>query len=161
MSKKNTEKKQDDKDVIDTGLISDDNEESEDESDIADEGDEGDEGDDECDIISYDENAVVDDDPVDEQDKYFSSDYFVEVKIIPDDERYTSDFMTLYEFTSVLGIRTQQISKDGQSYIESNDMTPKETAIKELYEKKCPLKIRRVVGDRVEIWGCNELTIPF
>ena len=90
----------------------------------------------------------------------FSSDYFMEIKITPNNERVTSDFMTLFEFTEVVGIRTTRISQGAPIYIPPGHLTPKQIAIQELFKKKSPLEIRRQVGDRVEIWKCNDLIIP-
>lgn len=95
------------------------------------------------------------------EENLHSSEYFKEIEIVKKEERVTSDIMSYYEFTEVIGIRETQISSGGTVYNEQSDLVnPFQLALKELFDKKSPLKIRRRVGDKIEIWHCHELAIP-
>ncbi len=74
--------------------------------------------------------------------------------IISNDETYinssinnnnTSKYMTKFELTSILSIRTQQIARGSPLLIELSDniTDPFEIAKLELQQNKCPLIIRR------------------
>jgi len=88
---------------------------------------------------------------------------------IPDDERMTTNVMSLYEYTAIISLRAKQISNgmskmpntfiDPSEIIKNNSQNIEELiAIKELKEGKCPMKIRRFIDDtHYEIWSANEL----
>jgi DNA-directed RNA polymerases I, II, and III subunit RPABC2 len=82
-----------------------------------------------------------------------------EDKRIADDQRTTTPFMTKYERARILGTRALQISMNAPVLVDVEGETdPLEIAIKELREKKIPLKIRRYLPDGYyEEWSCEEL----
>jgi DNA-directed RNA polymerase subunit K/omega len=91
----------------------------------------------------------------------------VTIKITPDDERITSDQISINELSNVLSIRANLIAKTATFFVDAMGKTnPIDIAHDEIYQKKCPLKIRRVTkidvdGEiTVEDWSVNELTIP-
>lgn len=82
--------------------------------------------------------------------------------IINSNNRITSSVMTMAEFVKVLGIRATHIDKGSPIYTDITDITDiKLMALKEIKEKKCPLKIRRMISpNRCEVWNVNEMTLP-
>jgi DNA-directed RNA polymerase I, II, and III subunit RPABC2 len=82
------------------------------------------------------------------------------VKVVKPEDRITSEYMTLYEYTEVVSIRASQIQNDpDQVYTNVSGLTdPVEMAKKEIADKKCPLSIRRFINaNEVEIWQVNEM----
>lgn len=99
----------------------------------------------------------------------------ITVIVVPDIERKTQDFMSLMEFTAVLGIRAQQIDNGDTYFTQIENLTDAiSIAKKELLEGSCPLIIERVISDKkpswysgtgivfsvVEHWRVSELTLP-
>lgn len=81
--------------------------------------------------------------------------------VVHPDERITSDILSLPELTEVIGTRITHIANGAPIYVEVGDLTDeREIAMKEIMEKKCPLKIRRRVGDTFEERSVNEMSIP-
>ena len=88
--------------------------------------------------------------------------YYNIVTVVPDDERITSNIMSKFEWSEVIGIRTCHIESGGAIYTEIGTLKdPYLIAIKELQDRKCPLLIIRKIGDnKVEHWKCNEMGFP-
>ena len=84
------------------------------------------------------------------------------IKIVDPEDRRTSSKMTLFELAAVLGSRAEHLNAGAEPYVDITGLTEtSEMALREIYEKKCPLSIRRDIGDgRVEIWHVNEMIIP-
>jgi len=92
-----------------------------------------------------------------------------EIIIVSDDERITPNILSKYEMTRIISIRATQISEHNNPMIDVSDLTdPIKMAKRELMERKCPLTLRRVIGDRknvkngemetfMEIWHPNEM----
>lgn len=76
-------------------------------------------------------------------------------------ERITVPFLTKYERTRIVGIRAQQIARGAPLYVDREDeIDPIVIAEKELYERKLPFIIRRVMPDGiVEDWRVKDLQI--
>jgi DNA-directed RNA polymerase subunit K/omega len=93
---------------------------------------------------------------------YHNTSYYNLITIVPDNERVTSDIMTKFEWSEVIGIRTCHIENNGVIYTDIGTLTdPRMIAIKELQDRKSPLMIVRKVGDnKVEHWKCNEMGFP-
>ena len=91
--------------------------------------------------------------------KFVTSKTFTVVK--PED-RITSDVMTLYEYTEVISIRAAQIQANAKTFTNVDLLDdPIKMAEKEIYDRKCPLSIKRNINENeVEIWEVNELAIP-
>lgn len=58
------------------------------------------------------------------------------------------NFMTKFEKTRLLGIRTEQIIAGAKIFIETDEKDPFEIAKMELYQRRMPLKIRRYFGKK-------------
>ena len=89
------------------------------------------------------------------------------VYVVPDDERITSNIMTKAEVTRAIAIRAQQIANHLHTYIDKSGLTDaKEIARRELYDRRSPLVLHRVVGKTpegariVEKWRVREMTYP-
>jgi DNA-directed RNA polymerase I, II, and III subunit RPABC2 len=93
----------------------------------------------------------------------YDTNYHREIRVVPDNMRITSDIMTLFEFSEVIGIRTSQIEKGSHVFTDVTLLhTPYEMAIKELFDRKSPLKIiRRISILEQEEWKCNDMGFPF
>lgn len=163
MSKKKSDVKQESillDDVLDNVNIKDIDPEGIDGEEIKQEpqGDALDEDSDEDDGVEHDESIQDSNDTIDTKT---SSAYFKELYVVPDNQRVTSEIMSIYEFSEVIGIRTTQISEGNTVFTDVKNITDhREMALKELFDRKCPLKIRRKIGNRVEIWSCNEMSVP-
>ncbi len=101
-----------------------------------------------------------DDDVV--QDDVQNTDYIRRMKVTPPDMRITSDVMTMFEFSEVIGIRATQIEKGSHVFTSYDDLTdPREIAIKEVMDRKCPLMIiRKVSSTEQEQFSVNEMGVP-
>ena len=86
-------------------------------------------------------------------------------KLVNNNERITNNFMSKYEFTRVLSIRTTQIERGASVLLKnSNELkkiySPQQLAILELQNKTCPLYIiREIPNGNIEKWDVNELII--
>lgn len=88
----------------------------------------------------------------------------IEEVIIDKQNRKTSDWMSEYEYTRILSIRSSQLEKNiNMSFGSTSDIPDLEgVAIEEIRQKKCPLSVRREVARNIyEIWDVNELYCPF
>jgi DNA-directed RNA polymerase I, II, and III subunit RPABC2 len=85
-----------------------------------------------------------------------------EVIIVHPTKRVTSEYMTIYEYTMVVGARATHISNGSVLYTDPNGLSdPRDIAIKEINENMCPLSISRVTSpNHVEIWQVNEMVKP-
>ena len=113
------------------------------------------------DVVLPDDDYKLSQLPIDED--FNSSNYYRTIKIVPDNERITSDIMTMFEFSEVIGIRTLQIEKGSSVFTDIGDLNiPYDIAIKELFDRKSPLKIIRKTGRfEQEEWKCTEMGFPF
>lgn len=86
--------------------------------------------------------------------------------IIPDEQRITSQILTLEEFTEAVGIRATQIERGAPVFTDvSGYSDPIQMAKKEIFDGRCPLKLVREMKQQensrwVEVWKINEMTIP-
>ncbi len=84
------------------------------------------------------------------------------ITIVADNDRITSSIITLAEITRAVGIRATQIDNGAQPYVDItglNDVV--KMALKEIYERKSPLTIRRFLSPNVaEDWAINEMELP-
>lgn len=83
--------------------------------------------------------------------------------IVDKSKRVTSNQMTLYEYTQILGIRALQIERTGVAHVPFNGLTRViDIAIQEIVKRRCPLSVIRRIGNNVyELWEANEMEIPF
>jgi DNA-directed RNA polymerase subunit K/omega len=86
--------------------------------------------------------------------------------VIPEEQRTTSQIMTLEEFTEAVGIRATQIEQGSPVFTDVTGYdNPIKMARKELLNGRSPLKLVREMKIRdnerwVEIWKVNNMTIP-
>jgi DNA-directed RNA polymerase subunit K/omega len=87
--------------------------------------------------------------------------------IVPADERVTDHRLHKNEAAAVIAMRAEQIAQHSTHFSQrppSHDAV--QIAYTELYERRCPLKLRRKVGttpegdDVVEEWAVREMTLP-
>lgn len=80
---------------------------------------------------------------------------------------FTSNTMSLYEFTRVLAIRTKDISLHSGVYTDCTDIVDAEQrARKELRDRRCPLIVERTVAMQdgvkvIEAFRARDMNIPF
>lgn len=88
--------------------------------------------------------------------------------IVKPENRRTTNMMSVYEMTECISIRTEQIAQHNDCFVSCADLDdPQKMAERELMAHKCPLRIRRFVGERVlpdgsiancyEDWSVTEL----
>lgn len=75
-------------------------------------------------------------------------------------KKYTGlPFLTKFEKTRVLGIRTEQILAGAKIFVETTKTDPYEIALEELNNKKMPFIIRRYFGNKYKDISVNSLII--
>jgi len=95
-----------------------------------------------------------------------TDDHHCTLYIVPDNERTTSQIMTLEEMTEAVGIRTTEIENGSPCFTDVTGYTcPIEMAKKELLDGKSPYKLVRVMSTKKgvkiqEVWKINEMTLP-
>jgi DNA-directed RNA polymerase subunit K/omega len=82
--------------------------------------------------------------------------------IVNSEDRITSNIITIYEITELIGIRSTQISQGSPIFTDVKNITnPIEMAKKEILDNKCPLYIKRNIGlDKYELWDPNTMVKP-
>lgn len=83
--------------------------------------------------------------------------------IVKPENRITSDHMTIFEYSSVVGIRGTHISNGSIIYTDVGNLSdPREIAKKEIDENRSPLSIVRKLGtsNKIEVWNVNEMVKP-
>ena len=76
---------------------------------------------------------------------------------------FSRKILTRKEFVKILGSRESQLSNNMTPTVENTEkLTYKQIAIKELLEKKCPYKIKRLIpyNNQYELIDVNKLLIP-
>jgi DNA-directed RNA polymerases I, II, and III subunit RPABC2 len=89
------------------------------------------------------------------------------VHLVADEDRVTDNRLQKTEMAAVLAWRAKQIADKGTHFVDSGGLhDPVQIAVKELYERRCPLSIRREIGTTpsgdliVEEWKVREMTLP-
>ena len=87
--------------------------------------------------------------------------------VVAPDERTTDNVLRRTEAAQVLAMRAQEIAQFATSFVDHEGLhDPVAIAFKELYARRCPLKVRRAVGvgpaqeQLYEEWAVNEMTLP-
>lgn len=82
--------------------------------------------------------------------------------IIKSDDKITSNILTIYEMTELIGIRATQISQGAPVFVDIEYISdPIEMAKKEIINNRCPLYVKRYIGlDRYELWDPNIMIKP-
>jgi DNA-directed RNA polymerase subunit K/omega len=89
------------------------------------------------------------------------------VTIVPPEERVTDNRLHKNEAAYVISMRAEQIAKFATHFTEASTLhDPVAIAFKELYDRRCPLMLRRSVGtgplgeDVVEEWSVRDMALP-
>ncbi len=123
----------------------------------------------EDDDIDMEEDDDMDDDPDAERvvkkkhmHMYHQQQESTEVKIVKPSDRITSECMTIYEYSIVVGTRATHISEGAVLYTDPDGLfDPRDIAKKEINENMCPLSIMRKISPTlVELWEVNEMVKP-
>lgn len=88
-------------------------------------------------------------------------------EIIISHEKYkSSEYLQLYEFCDLVGVRAEHISQGADIYVEvESETSAREIAKKELQRGKCPYLIKRYMTPMnfdpvyIEIWNPNDMAI--
>ena len=82
--------------------------------------------------------------------------------VVKEEDRITSDVLSKYEMVELISIRATQISKGDHPFVEVNGLRdPISMAKKELYENRCPLLVKRHIGNNMyEYWNPNNMSKP-
>lgn len=85
-----------------------------------------------------------------------------EIRITHPSKRLTSEYMTIYEYSMVIGTRATHIANGSVLYTDPQGLyDPRDIAKKEINENQCPLSItRKVSASTVEVWEVNEMIKP-
>lgn len=96
------------------------------------------------------------------------SNHIKEIVIIAPEDRRTSNVMSKFEMTEYVSIRTMQIAQYNNCMVDIGGLTnPSDMAWRELAMRKCPLMLRRKVGEKnvngemisyYEDWNPAEMT---
>ena len=121
------------------------------------------EGESDCESACEDELRVTKVDPVTRD-----ANAPVQVIVVPASERITDNRLHKSEAAQVLAMRAQQIAKNAKTFIEGAHglREPYAIAYRELFDRKCPLILRRQVGTGtngaviVEEWLVREMALP-
>ena len=86
---------------------------------------------------------------------------YTKLIVVPSEKRITSNILTNYELSMIIGIRVTHLEQGAAPFIDlpdSKNISLKMIAITEIIDKKCPFTIRRQLpnGD-VEQWSVNEM----
>ncbi len=75
----------------------------------------------------------------------------------------TKNILTKYERVKIIGLRSEQLQRGADPYIEfdtTTDFNPREIAIEELRQRKLPFMIRRPLPDgSYEYWRLDDMII--
>ena len=97
------------------------------------------------------------------------SKYNKEIIVVKPENRITGHVLTLYNMTEIISIRSTQIAQHNNCMVDITGLTdPIKMAKRELMMRKCPLILRRVIGDikdpktgepqtYVEFWDVNTM----
>lgn len=120
-------------------------------------------------IVIEDDDEIDDDIDIDEdkikKNKLFKIGRKMDKKtvIVKPQNRITSEIMTSYEYSQIVGTRATHIANGSVIFTNVENLTdPRDIAQKEIKEQKCPLSIiRKLRNGDIEIWTVNEMTKPF
>jgi DNA-directed RNA polymerase subunit K/omega len=113
--------------------------------------------------VEGEEYESEDEDDIDDEEykKLYLSD-IKEIKIVPENERMTSNYLQLHEYTELIGNRARHIEKGADIYVDGTGLDdPIKIAKKELWERKFPLNLNRDFRETNtrEIWNPNTMTL--
>lgn len=87
--------------------------------------------------------------------------------VVPDHKKQTDHRLHRSELSNIISMRTAEIDTYGTHFASLPvGLKADDIAIKELYERRCPLMVERIIGyglngeTIVEIWDVNTMTLP-
>jgi DNA-directed RNA polymerase subunit K/omega len=83
--------------------------------------------------------------------------------IVHPSEHQLSDVISKFEYTDLIGTRATQIANESRIYVDPGNLIDSiDIAKKELYERRCPLFIKRELDhERIELWDPNTMIVPY
>lgn len=144
----------------------DDNKDEEEDKEIEEGDGDGDgEDDDEDEEVDGKEEEEEDGDEEEEaEDEYYPEEDAGEMEeiIVKEEDRITSDVLSKYEMVELISIRATQISKGDKPFTGVGSLRdPISMAKKELYDNRCPLLVKRNIGNNMyEYWNPNHMSKP-
>ena len=114
---------------------------------------------DDLEISEYNQNIEVNDSIVETKNCLDESEEKInKTRIIDPKDRITRNFLTKYEAVRIIGERTKQLIMGAKPLISNHqEFSYEELAVEELKLNMIPFKIRRPVGNNIEIWSLSEL----
>jgi DNA-directed RNA polymerase subunit K/omega len=111
-----------------------------------------DDEDDDDDIENTEDDVILDEGTSDDLVEY----------IVKEEDRITSDCLSKYEMIELINIRATQISKGDYPFTDVKNLRdPISMAKKEIYDNKCPLLVKRGIGNnKFEVWNPNLMLKP-
>ena len=87
--------------------------------------------------------------------------------IVPEHEKRSDNRLQQSELSNILSMRSEQIAQHGTKFVDTDGITDVyQIAIKEVFSRKCPLKLRRTIGLGpngeiiAEDWDINTMSLP-
>ena len=87
--------------------------------------------------------------------------------IVPEHEKRSDNRLHQSELSNILSMRSEQIAQHGTKFVDTDGITDVyQIAIKEVFSRKCPLKLRRTIGIGfsgeiiAEEWDINTMSLP-
>jgi DNA-directed RNA polymerase I, II, and III subunit RPABC2 len=83
----------------------------------------------------------------------------IEGEIVAPEDRITSDILSLYEMSTLAGLRAVSIAKHGNCFVDVDGLVdPEQMARREIARRRCPLVIQRQIAPGLfEYWSPNEM----
>lgn len=114
------------------------------------------------DIDEADDETIAEDN---EEEQPEISGNITKERVIPDDERLTSDMLSRFEQTELITIRASQIEKYNNHLLTDDEIKglhdPVEIAEKELQLRKIPLMLKREVAENILPDGTHEVYVEY
>jgi len=120
-------------------------------------------------LVEADEPEDEDDDEINTDEPIHNTEHSTLEIIVPNEQRMTSQLLSLFEMTELINIRSRQISTTGISMIKSESDEAIKIAQQELMQRRCPLMLKRQRGRQkingklyniFELWDPNKMTFP-
>jgi len=150
-NKEDEEKKEDEEEDNNSNVDAEEEKKEEEEED-SDYGDEIDDSDDEVNANEDDEDEYYPEEDAGDKEEI----------IVKEEDRITSDVLSKYEIVELISIRSTQISKGDMPFTDVSGLRdPISMAKKEIYDNRCPLLVKRHIGNNMyEYWDPNNMSKP-
>lgn len=138
-----------------------DNDDEDEDEDVVDDADNEADDDHVIDKDEDDDDDIIEDDDDDVELDVETPDDLIEY-IVKEEDRITSDYLSKYEMIELINIRATQISKGDYPFTDVKNLRdPISMAKKEIYDNRCPLLVKRGIGNnKFEVWNPNLMFKP-